>query len=263
MPFIENLLKKIEIKELAAKVRASVGPPGSMKKVDKAAMIRLMEFGGYHPKKERDLDLYLKEDTIEKTRILVLDNELAIYLTTMADVGLRKSPIVKEMIRPKNIKKIMNDSDVVQSRREDSVNFIEKELIDALDLSYTHADLDEIAERGATALQTSDSDGVIQSLTLFSELLAYKPAHRLFKFENHYIIGDRYQHHDGSTRFNVIVIYNIIDNLLNLLDKNISMADKEAMAFVRSVILKQKEAPIQGKDVFAFLKSAAKNINQN
>ena len=53
------------------------------------------------------LDLYIKDIDAEKTRILVLDNDLAIYNTSVYDVAMRKSPTVKEMMNPFNVVKIL------------------------------------------------------------------------------------------------------------------------------------------------------------
>ncbi len=260
MSFIQNLLKKLEINRLADKVVASVGPPGSMKKVDKDAMIKLLELGGYHKKRERDLILYLKEDITEKTQILVLDNELAIYHTTSDDVVLRKSPIVKEMVRIKNIRKIINDTDVVMSRREDSVKTIEKECIEKLDLSFDHSDLDEIVDTGFSALERSDTEGVIQCLALFAELLGYKPPPKVFRIKDHYIMGTIRQYEDGTTYYGPIIIYSITDNLLKFVDEKINTAGKEKVEQVRLIILGETDALIQGTDVFLFLKKTAKKL---
>ncbi len=263
MSFIQNLLKKIEISKLADKVLASVGPPGSMKKVDKEVMIKLLEFGGYHKKRERDLDLYLKEDVSDKTRILVLDNELAIYHTTIDDVVLRKSPTVKEMVRIKNIFRIINDDDVVESRREDSVKTIEKECIEKLNLSFDHSDLDEMANKGPHALDRSDTEGVIQCLALFAELLGYKPPPRIFRIKEQYIMGAFNRYEDGTIYYGPIIIYSITDNLLKFVDEQINTAGKEKVEQVRLTILGEKDASIQGTDVFLFLNKAAKKLPIN
>ena len=87
----------------------------------------------------------------KKTRILVLDNDLAIYNTTVYDVAMRKTPTVKEMMNPFNVVKILKDTDVVISKKEESVKTIQKECIDRLDLSYDESDLDEIAKDGTAS----------------------------------------------------------------------------------------------------------------
>ena len=57
-------------------VIASIGPPDSDRKVDKEIMRRLLKMSSYTYRKERDLDLYIQDVDADKTRILVLDNDL-------------------------------------------------------------------------------------------------------------------------------------------------------------------------------------------
>ena len=68
MSFKENLLTKLKINRLAAKVLASIGPVESGSKVDKEAMRSLLEMSPYQHQKVRDLDLYVERlDEEQKT----------------------------------------------------------------------------------------------------------------------------------------------------------------------------------------------------
>ena len=78
MSFKENLLAKIKIKRLAAKVIESIGPAESGRKADKDAMRSLLEMSPYQYQKARDLDLYVEEIDQDLKKIFVLDNELPI-----------------------------------------------------------------------------------------------------------------------------------------------------------------------------------------
>ena len=69
--------------------------------------------------------------------VLVFDNELPIYHTTVADVALRKSPLWQEMFSIGNIKKIMNDKDVILSKGKDSLKRLHADAMALLDLTYT------------------------------------------------------------------------------------------------------------------------------
>ena len=173
MSFRDNLLKKIEIDKNAKAVLDSIGPAGSVHKVDKTSMIYLLDRAAYRYEKKRDLDLYYKEQDDGKKRIVVLDNDLSIYHTTIDDVVIRKSPYVKEMISIRNVIKILNDTDVVVSKKEASVRAIQKESVDALDLSFDESDLEEIQKSGTEALAISNSEGVMEALLLFCEILGY------------------------------------------------------------------------------------------
>ena len=117
MSFKKNLLKKIEINRMAENILNSIGPSGSERKVDKETMRRLLEMSDYQYRRVRDVDLYIQKSDTGLDKILVLDNELAIYRTTPEDVALRKSPRVKEIMNIRNIFKIMNDKDVVEIGR--------------------------------------------------------------------------------------------------------------------------------------------------
>ncbi|OQY05994.1 MAG: hypothetical protein B6I22_06690 [Desulfobacteraceae bacterium 4572_123] len=116
MSFKENLLKKINIDRTAQKVLNSIGPVGGDLKIDKQRMRSLLEIAAYEFRHVRDLHLYIQTHGPGTGRILVLDNDLAIYNTSIEDVAMRKSPTVKEMISIKNAIRILNDKDVVVSK---------------------------------------------------------------------------------------------------------------------------------------------------
>lgn len=172
MAFKDNLKQKISIDRLAEQVRASLGTPGSGRKIDKTAMRSLLDMAGYQATADRGLELYQKTPEAEKGRILVLDNELPIYHTTVSDVLLRKNPTIKEMVNIFNMKKILTDQDVAVSKGLDSAVAVQAECLADLDLSYTDADIREMAEAGKKALADEDGPGVQDVLTLFAELLS-------------------------------------------------------------------------------------------
>jgi len=188
MSFKENLLKIIKINKLVKSVRETIGPTESGLRVDKEIMTRLLELGGYPSLKERDLTLYTLEGDINHGRFLVLDNDLAIYQTSVADIGLRKSPTVKEMVTIRNIKTILNDTDVVLSRKEESLRTILNECTDQLDLHFDASDIDDLAKEGTTGLENGDVDQVLEVLKLFSELLSFTPAPKPFRIKGFEII---------------------------------------------------------------------------
>jgi hypothetical protein len=120
MAFRENLLRKVQIDQLSSRVHATIGAVGSEVKLDKEAMRQLLSLSPYAPQRVRDLDLYVEDTGTPVKQILVLDNELPIYRTTVADVAMRKSPTVGEMAKIWNIVKILKDSDVKISRKAGS-----------------------------------------------------------------------------------------------------------------------------------------------
>jgi hypothetical protein len=259
MSFKENLLKKIEIDKMSRNILATIGPPGSEYKVDKGTMRRLLEMGSYKFSQERDLDLYISELDSDREKILVLDNELAIYNTTVADVALRKSPTLKEMISIRNIIKILNDSDVVVSKRKESVATIQKECIERIDLSFEKSDIEEIVKDGVASLERGYAEGVIEALDLFAELLGYCPPPRVFDISQHKIIGALSQKENGEIIFGPIITYSIIHNLLKLIDEKIGSFDKEKIEYLQQVAVGRKEASAEGPGVFQYLKKGVVN----
>ena len=92
MSYKDNLLKKIEINRLVGTVAGAIGPVDSGMRIDKAVLGQLMSFFPWTRRQERDLELYLEVDGPGKTRILVLDNDLTIYNTTVGRCGPSKEP---------------------------------------------------------------------------------------------------------------------------------------------------------------------------
>ena len=253
MSFKENLLKKIRIKQLAHNVLTSIGPAESGQKIDKDAMRSLLEMSPYQYQQARDLDLYIKKGDSEPDRILVLDNELPIYRTAVEDVLIRKSPYIKEMMKIRNIIKILKDSDVKVSRKEESVKTVEKECIDRLDLSFDEADIKEIARDGISALENGYAEGVKESLALFSELLGYQPAPQVFRIRHHEIYGALTEKSAGELVYGPTVIFSLVDNSLRLLSVRISSFDKPKVEFFQQLAQGKEKASVEGSAVFEYL----------
>ena len=254
MPFKENLLKKIQIDTLAEKVISSWGAPGSGKRIDKDAMRDLLEMSLYTYQKKRDLDLYVIGGEGDQQKILVLDNELPIYMTTVEDVVIRKSPYVKEMVSIRNVIKILKDSDVKISIKHESVKTVQNECIDQLDLSYDAADIEDIAKDGASSLENKYSEGVTESLTLLSELLGYQPPPKAFKIRHCEVFGAVAEGRAGEIKYGPSVIFSRIDNSLMLIEEQINSYDREKVNFFREVAAGNQKVDIEGQDVFRYLK---------
>lgn len=252
MAFRENLLKKIEINRLAHRVIQSINPTDSGQRIDRQAMEQLLEMGTYSRQKERDLDIY----TLNNGHILVLDNELKIYDTTMEDVALRKSPTIKEMVSIRNAIKILNDKDVVISRKKETVQRVKTELIEGLDLSYTGSDIEALVSDSADALDNQYADGVIEILTLFSELLEFKKAPKTFQLPHHHIWGKTARSDTGETLFGPAVMYDMMHNRLKMCQKAVNTSDGAAMERYRQLAKGENDADLKGVEVLEALKRA-------
>ncbi len=255
MSFKENLLTKLKINNLANKVIASIAPVESGSKVDKDAMRSLLELSPYQYQKARDLDLYVQRNDQEQKMIFVLDNELPIYQTTIDDVVMRKSPLIKEMVKIRNIIKILKDTDVKLSRKKESVKAIQEECFDQLDLSFNESDIDEIAKDGQASLERDYPDGVIECLELFAELLDYKPAPKTFQLGRHKIFGELTPKGGGEVLYGPMIIYSLIHGTLTLIEEQISSFDKTKIELVQQVAAGKQKAAVEGPDVIEHLKN--------
>ncbi|GBC63893.1 hypothetical protein DENIS_4892 [Desulfonema ishimotonii] len=256
MSFKENLLRKMEIDALSERVCASVTAGEDARRLDKEAIGKLLEMGNYQFLQERDMNLCILEAGPDRQKILVLDNDLAIYHTTVADVALRKSPTVKEMISIRNAIKILSDSDVVVSKKADSVRAIQAECIGGLDLYFALADLEEIEKDGVASLENGYGEGVIEAITLFSELLGYVPPPRAFHLAHHDIRGRITRGENGETLFGPMIVYSRQHNTLQMIDAAVSSLKKDRMARIEAVVSGDADATHEGAEVFAVLKTA-------
>ena len=254
MSFKENLLKKIEINKLSRKVLQTIGPADSGLKIDKESMRNLLEIGPYQYRKERDLDLYIEQPDNGQSIILVLDNELPIYKTTIEDVLIRKSPYTKEMLNIRNIIKILKDSDVKISRKEASVEVVQKKCLERLDLNFKESDIAAMAKEGSDSLENSYTDGVMESLTLFSELLGYQPPPKAFQVPHHEIFGAVSEKTGAEILYGPVVALSLIDNSLRMMKDQVSNMDKTKIDIFQKAIQGKEKVDVEGTEVFRYLK---------
>ena len=260
MSFKENLLLKIEINQLSDQVLKTIGPSDGGPRLDKDTMRKLLEMSPFEFRRERDLDLYLKKAE-DGHLILVLDNELPIYKTTVDDVVMRKSPFIKEMLNIRNAIKILKDSDVKISIKADSLKTVQTESIALLDLTYDVSDIAQLAKDGTASLENNYTEGVIETLTLFADLLAFEPAPKPFKKRHHTIFGALAEQSGGKVLFGPMVIYSAIDNTLKLIEQPIPRKDREILEYFEKIISGDEKAPESGPEIFNYLKTKVLSVN--
>ena len=254
MAFKENLLKKIKIDDLSAKILGSWGPVDSGRRIDKQQMRQLLLMGPFVHRAERDLDLYIQQPESVPPYILVLDNELKIYRTTVEDVALRKSPTIKEMISIGNAIKILKDSDVVISKKEETLKTVQNACIAQLDLSFTANDIADIATQGIQSLENNYADGVIESLELLGELLQFKTPSKAMTIRHHLIKGALSTTTVSETWFGPLFIFSKIDNRLTFIEKQYNIQDKGQREYIKQVAAGQETADGEGAEVLTILK---------
>ena len=181
--FRENLLRKIELENLAARVIASCGTDQAVQRIDKESMRRLLEMSPYRHLQERDLDLYVKDSGEVQKMILVLDNELPIFRSSVKDVVTRRNPRTLEMWSFRTIRRILVDSDIKLSTRAESVKTVLRDAIGLLDLNYTDKDITDLAHEGMAWLAGKETGEVEKILSLFAALLGYRKPPKYLKLD--------------------------------------------------------------------------------
>jgi hypothetical protein len=256
MAFKDNLLQKIRIDQLAGQVLASIGPEGSEAKLDKTAMRGLLALSPYVHRRERDLDLYVEETGTPSKKILVLDNELPIYRATVADVAMRKSPEVGEMVKVRNIIKILKDSDIKISRKAESLKAVQADCIARLDLSFTPEDINDIRRDGIASLESNYAEGVNESLLLFAELLGYRPPPKPFGVPHCTIYAAVYRKDSGESVVGPVVLFNLMRNDLKLTEEQFGALEKEKVERFHAIAAGKEQTAVQGAAVFEQLQKA-------
>jgi hypothetical protein len=253
MGFRENLLAKIKINELSQSILQDIGAAQSGRRIDLDVMRQLIEMGTYRHRRERDLELYVIGGPGDRPDILVLDNELKIFNTSVADVALRKSPTIKEMVNIRNAIKILNDKDVVVSQKADSLERIREELIGTLDLSYGPNDIQDLVNDGLSAIQNNYTDGLVEVAMLFAELLHYHKAPKPYRANHYHIWGKLVMTAPDDIAFGPTILINLMHNELKIVKKAIHTADKTAMRYFNQIIRGESEADLKGKAALTYL----------
>jgi hypothetical protein len=141
------------------------------------------------------------------------------------------------------------------SRKEESVKAIQSDCIEQLDLSYDESDIDEIAGDGQASFERDYTDGVIECLELFAELLDYKPAPKAFQLSRHKIIGELTPKAGGEVMYGPMIIYSLIHGTLKVIEDQISSFDKTKIELIQQVAAGKQKAAVEGPDVFEYLKN--------
>jgi hypothetical protein len=175
MPLKENLKIKIRLDRLLQSLVSTVREPPGRRWLDKGLTKELLAMTDFVNQKVRNLDLYIRPLQGEIREVVVLDNELPIYHTTVADVALRKSPYWQQMFSIRNVRKIMNDHDVIASKGKDSLMRLHANAVSLLDLTFTRDDLALLLEDARRGLEQESIEQIQESLDVFVNLLDFQP----------------------------------------------------------------------------------------
>jgi hypothetical protein len=253
MSFKQNLKAKIKVDRLLQKLVSTIREPPGKWWVDKVLTQELLDMTDFEHKKFRDLHLYIRPLEGEIIEVLVFDNELAIYHTTVADVALRKSPRWQEMFSIRNIKKIMNHHDVLVSKGKESLKRLHANALAMLDLTYTSDDLAMLVEDARRALEQKSIAQVQESLDLFFELLDFQPV-SLGVLEQDLQIFARPKLNGGAvSAFEHLILFDEETLSLGLKKGVFSPQSDLDLAWVIKYARGQEPADLKGIDVFKFL----------
>lgn len=255
MGFRENLRTKIRIERLADRVRRSLGPDGSPSRLDREALRELLALSPLRPLTVRDLELFVEESPEPVKTIVVLDNELPLYRTTVEDVALRKSPEVAEMVRPRNIVRILRDSDVKRSRKHETLEAIRAACLARLDLSYRREDIEDLRRDGIASLESRYLPGVIEALELFAELLGWKPPTGPFRVPGASAFARLRPGEANETTAGPVVFFFPERFELALVEEAFREGDPSALERYRAFAGGRLTAPVRGEAVFERLQA--------
>jgi len=257
MSFKENLKAKIKLDRLLRELVSTIREPPGRRRVDKVLTRELLDVTDFEHRKFRDLHLYIRPLESEIMEVLVFDNELPIYHTTLADVALRKSPRWQEMFSIRNVKKIMNDQDVIVSKGKESLKRLHADALALLDLTYTRDDLARLLEDARQGLERESLEKIQASFDLFFELLDFQ-ALSLGVLEQDLQTFARPMLKAGDVpSFEHLLLFNEETLSLGLKKGPFSPKSDSDLAWVMQYVRGEGPADLMGIDVFKFLAELA------
>jgi hypothetical protein len=257
MTFKENLKSKIKLDRLLQKLVSTIREPPGKRWLDKVLTQELLDMTDLEHKKFRDLHLYIRPLEGENMEVLVFDNELPIYHTSVADVALRKSPRWQEMFSIRNIKKIMNHHDVLVSKGKESLKRLHANAMELLDLTYTRDDLTLLLEDARGGLERKSIGQIQESLDLFVDLLDFEPVSLGGQKQDLQIFARPKLNSGAVPAFEHLILFDEENLSLGLKKGVFSPQSDLDPAWVMQYTRGGERADLQGIDVFEFLAEMA------
>lgn len=247
----------MKIDKLVKKLISTMKEPPGKWWLDKDLTEELLHMTDFEHEKVRDLQLYVRPSAGETMEVLVLDNALPIYRTTVNDVVLRKSPCWHEMVSIRNIRKIMNDKDVIVSKGKASLEKLHADALALLDLTYTGDDMALLLEDARRGLARKSVEQVQECLEFFFEILNFQPLffgpmeHDLQTFAM-----AKLNNGDVPT-FEHLILFDERTLLLGMKKGAFSPQRDLDLDWFGQYLRGEKTADLQGMDVFEFLAELA------
>jgi len=253
MSFKENLKAKIRLDRLLQKLVSTIREPPGRWWLDKALTQELLDLTDLKHKKVSNLHLYIRPLEGEIMEVLVFDNELPIYHTTVDDVVLRKSPYWQQMFSIRNVKKIMNHRDVLVSKGKESLNRIHANALALLDLTYSRDDLALLLEDARSGLERKSIEQIQESLDLFVDLLDFEPLSFGVLEQDLQIFAGPKLNGGAVPTFEHLILFDEENLSLGLKKGAFSTENDLDLAWVMQYAQGEKIADLKGIDVFKFL----------
>jgi hypothetical protein len=253
MSFKENLKAKIKLDRIFRQLVSTIKEPPGKWWLDKVLTQELLNMTDLEYKKLRDLQLYIRPLEGEINEVVVFDNELPIYHTTVADVALRKSPHWQEMFSLRNIRKIMNHHDVLVSKGKESLKRLHANALALLDLTYTRADLEMLVEDARRGLVHKSIAPIRESLDLFFALLDFQEMFLGGPEQNLQIFAGPKLNGGAFTAFEHLILFDEESLSLGLKKGAFSPQNDSDLAWVIEYARSEVPADLTGIDVFEFL----------
>ncbi|MFC1820716.1 hypothetical protein ACFLZG_06495 [Thermodesulfobacteriota bacterium] len=253
MSFKENIKAKINLDRLLQKLVSTIREPPVKRWLDKVLTQDLLEMTDLEHEKIRDLHLYVRPLEGEIMEVLVFDNELPVYHTTIADVALRKSPYWQEILSIRNVRKIMNDKDVIISKGKESLKRLHANALALLDLTYNRRDLTLLIEDARQGLDQKSIAQIQESFDLFFELLDFHPVSLGGLEQDLQIFAGPKLNSGAIPAFLHLILFDEETLSLSLKKGAFSPQSDLDIAWVIKYVRGEEPADLKGIDVFKFL----------
>ena len=252
-----NLRSKMRIDALARRIAATIREAPGERKLNQDATRQLLEMTDYKHHRIRGLHLYVKPSQGDLQEVVVLDNELPIYRSTVADVTMRRAPRWKEMVSIRNIRKVLNDEDILVCRGKASLARIRERAAAQLDLSYGREDLESLVKDAARAVAACSAEQLQDSLQLFFELLPFEMLSLEALPYNVQAFAEPESHGESVELYINLLLFDPEQLQVRLLKGRFSPRSDLDLARLLQCVAGERPADLEGTEVFSFLAELA------
>jgi len=157
------------------------------------------------------------------------------------------------MFSIRNIRKIMNDQDVIISKGKESLKSLHANAMALLDLTYTRDDLTLLLEDARQGLDQKSIAQIQESFDLFFELLDFQPVSLGVLEKDLQIFAGPKLNGGAVPTFEHLILFDEENLSLGLKKGAFSLENDLDLAWVMQYAQGEKIAYLKGIDVFKFL----------